>query len=72
MKKDDPEFSNLVEKAGTLKQLSEELNLNTGSPTPQEITILEEGKNSGKIICDYYDKLISCSNPGDYTEWESG
>lgn len=68
--KHDPGFCNLAEDAVPAKQLSEELNQNNASPATQEIIILEEGKNSEKKICDYCDKLISCSNPEHYTKWE--
>ena len=34
------------------------------------VTPSEVGKNPEKIICDYFDKLFSCFNPGDFNEWE--
>ena len=60
----------LASKAVSAKQL-----LKQSKSSPQSnlselhSTVINDGVSAGKIICDYYDKLINCINPADVESW---
>ena len=68
--KDDPGLCDLASKAVLAKQFLEK-----GKSSPQsnlsvlDSTVINDGVSAVKIICDYYDKSITCIKPADMDSW---